>query len=949
MQAFIQPGLQRKLWWIVVLAVAVPALVTIGLLTVYETNTFKPRMAGALRADAQMMAEMIQPAIEFDDADTAGKQLATLRQRPELRAAAIFLPDGRRFAHYEREGLAGSIPASLPAGVRQQFDSASLWVLEPVVSPVVSQGDVQGGIWLWIDLPPLSQRLYQYGAFAAASSLSLLVLALLLAWTLRHAVSAPISVLVQTAQVVSEKKDYSLRVPVGGQDEFGRLGAAFNEMLAAIGEHHQVQGARESRLARQNQGLVDLAMAEQQSAKDPAAELRILTEIVARVHAVERASIWFFTADRQEIRCEDIYERSSGRHSAGARLAALKFPAYFAALAEERVIAVEDVRQDPRTRGLGRDYLEPNGIGALLDVPIRWRGKIVGVLSHEHTGPARAWETDEISFAVYSADRVALGLESAELRKAEDALRESEASYRALIEEARDAIFTLSREGRIEDVNQAGSRITGWDMDKWIGHRFQRVLVPEDLPLAEQKFAEVMAGGHPESFELRIRARTGGVVVLEFSLSPLVKNGVPVGLLGIGRDVTERKRAAEAHARLEEQLLQAQKMEAIGTLAGGIAHDFNNILTGIFGNTQLALMDLRAGHPSQEALKAVIQASQRAKDLVDQILAFSRRQPQVRAPVRLDDLVAEALKLLRPSLPATIEIRTSLQPACPPVLADSNQLHQVLMNLATNAAAAMAGTGGQLHFGQDLVEVDEDAVRQRPQLRCGRFVRLVVSDTGCGMDAATQERIFEPFFTTKAPGEGTGLGLSVVLGIVQQHDGAVMVYSERGKGTSFQIYLPVCEEGLVISGPQPQQPPPRGRGEHILVVDDEEVVVRVMVGLLKRLGYRTSAYIDPAAALQAFLEKPLDYDLVITDLTMPKMTGTALAAEMRRVRPALPMVLCTGFGGAADRAEITRLNLRGPLLKPFTLEALAKIVAGALPQQPVRSNREDGVTSPAGG
>jgi CheY-like chemotaxis protein len=283
------------------------------------------------------------------------------------------------------------------------------------------------------------------------------------------------------------------------------------------------------------------------------------------------------------------------------------------------------------------------------------------------------------------------------------------------------------------------------------------------------------------------------------------------------------------------------------------------------------------------------------------------------------------------------------------VLADSNQLHQVLMNLATNAAAAIPGTGGLLHFVQDLVEVDEEAMRLKPQLRCGRFVRLVVSDTGCGMDAATLERIFEPFYTTKAPGQGTGLGLSVVLGIVQQHDGAIVVYSEPGKGTTFQIYLPVCEEGVVAPGPHLSEPPPRGRGEHIMVVDDEEVVVRVMEGMLRRLGYRSSAYMDPAVALQAFREKPHDYDLVITDLTMPRMTGTVLAAEMRQARAALPMVLCTGFGGATDREEITRLNLHGPLLKPFTLEALAKIVAGALRQQPVQTDRGNGVTSPAGG
>jgi PAS domain S-box-containing protein len=945
MQALFRPGLQRKLWWIVVLAVAVPALVTIGLLAVYESNTFQPRLAAALRADAQMMAEMIQPAIEFDDADTAGKQLATLRQRPELRAAAVYLPDGRLFATYERAGLEGVVPAVRPRGARQLFDAATLWVLEPVQTPVVSQGE----IWLSIDLPLLSQRLYQYGAFAAASSLSLVVLALLLFWTLRRAVAGPITALVQTAQAVSEKNDYTLRVPIAGQDEFGRLGSAFNEMLAAIGKQNQEQGAREARLARQNQGLVDLARTEQPGASNLAGELRMLTEIVARVHAVERASVWFFTPDRTAIRCEDIYQRTPDRHGAGDSLAARDFPAYFAALAEERMIAVEDVATDSRTSGLGAGYLQPHGIGALLDVPIRWRGKIVGVLSHEHTGGRRVWQADEISFAVSSADRVALGLEAAQVNKAENALRESEASYRALIEEARDAIFTLSREGRIEDVNQAGSRITGWDMKKWIGQRFQRVLFAEDVPLAEQRFAEVMAGRHPESFELRIPARPGGLVVLEFALSPLIRKGEVVGLLGIGRDVTERKRAAEAHARLEEQLFQAQKMEAIGTLAGGVAHDFNNILTGISGNTQLVMMDLPAGHPAQEGLKHVIQASQRAKDLVNQILTFSRRQEQRRAPLQVHTVVEEALKLLRPSLPATIEIATRLEPAGPPVLADATQLHQVLMNLATNAAAALAASGGRLEIIQDVVEVDEQAVRQHPQLRCGRFVRLVVSDTGCGMDAVTLERIFDPFFTTKAPGRGTGLGLAVVHGIVQQHEGIILVYSDPGKGTTFQVYLPVCAEVAVNASPGPAGLLPRGQGERILVVDDEELVLRVAVGMLGHLGYRPSAHRDGFSALQALRGNPGQYDLVMTDLTMPKMTGVMLAAEIRRVRPDIPIVLCTGFGGATEREEIIRLGLRGPLLKPFLLEGLALIVAESLRSDQGRAGGRAEITSPAGG
>jgi PAS domain S-box-containing protein len=517
----------------------------------------------------------------------------------------------------------------------------------------------------------------------------------------------------------------------------------------------------------------------------------------------------------------------------------------------------------------------------------------------------------------------------AERQRAADALRASDDRYRALIAGAQDAIFTLTGDGMIQDVNQAGCRITGWDHDKWIGQSFQQVIVEEDVPLAQARFAQVMTGQRPLSFELRVRTHTGDVVVLEFALSPVIEVGKVVGLLGIGRDVSERLRAAEAHAKLEKQFFHAQKMEAVGTLAGGIAHDFNNILTGIFGNTQLAVMNLTPNHPVQEDLQHVMQASQRARDLVRQILTFSCQQVQQRVPVQLHTIVEEALKLLRPSLPATIEIRLQLLATSPFVLADATRLHQVLMNLATNAAHAMEKTGGRLDIRQDVIVVDEADVRQRPQMRRGRFVHLTVSDTGCGMDAPTLPRIFEPFFTTKGPGAGTGLGLSVVLGIVQQHDGFLLVDSELGKGTTFQIFLPICTTTVNIPAPVAAELPP-GRGQHIIVVDDEEMVIRVATGMLERQGYRVSGFVEPAAALLALQQNSADCALVITDLTMPQMTGTALTEKIRVLNPDLPILLCTGFDGSVDPGELTRLKLLGPLIKPFTIEALALVVSEAL-------------------
>ena len=415
-----------------------------------------------------------------------------------------------------------------------------------------------------------------------------------------------------------------------------------------------------------------------------------------------------------------------------------------------------------------------------------------------------------------------------------------------------------------------------------------------------------------------------------------------LGLLGLGlfsahrvrlnrltREISERQRAAEAKSNLEAQLFQAQKMEAIGTLAGGIAHDFNNILTGIMGNAELAAMDLSRDHASYERLQHVLQASLRAKNLVQQILTYSRREAQEKRPLQLRTVVEEALKLLRPSLPATVEIRTHFPSPCPPVYADGTQLHQVLMNLATNSAHAMKERGGRLEFGLDVVEVDAEAMRLSPQLRPGRFVRLTVSDTGKGMDAATVRRIFEPFFTTKARGEGTGLGLSVVHGIVQQHSGIILVSSELDQGTTFQVYLPACGDAVVRRGSLPASTPP-GHNENIIVIDDEELVLQVTTEILTRLGYRPRSFLDPAAVLLALRQKPTDCAMVITDLTMKRMTGIALAAEIRLILPDVPILICTGFDGVLDDRDLERLALCGPLLKPFTMETLATAVSQAL-------------------
>ena len=401
--------------------------------------------------------------------------------------------------------------------------------------------------------------------------------------------------------------------------------------------------------------------------------------------------------------------------------------------------------------------------------------------------------------------------------------------------------------------------------------------------------------------------------------------GTPLRSLGTVRDITESVRAEETRLALEAQLRKSQKMEAIGTLAGGIAHDFNNILAAVIGHTELLAQDLDPQHQGQEGIRGILLACVRAKDLVQQILTFSRLRERERRLVAVEPIILEALKLLRPSLPATIEIRTEICSEGTQILADPTQLHQVMVNLCTNAAHAMRERGGVLDVQCRTLLLPEPLARAHP----GRYLELTVRDTGHGMDADTLDRVFDPFFTTKPQGEGSGLGLAVVHGIVQSHDGIVTATSAPGEGTTFQIYFPAVEGRSTVSMPE-EGSMRRGSGEHILVVDDEPSLVRIASRMLDRLGYRVTAHTRPAEALADFLERPGEFDLVLSDLTMPRMTGLDLASLLLERRPDLPILLTSGYSGSLDPEELARLGIRELVGKPFLARTIAEAVARAL-------------------
>jgi signal transduction histidine kinase len=392
-----------------------------------------------------------------------------------------------------------------------------------------------------------------------------------------------------------------------------------------------------------------------------------------------------------------------------------------------------------------------------------------------------------------------------------------------------------------------------------------------------------------------------------------------------------RKRNEELdklNKNLEERLLQAQKMEAIGTLAGGIAHDFNNILSAIFGYAELAL--IRAPKESQQYvhLQGVIQASHRAKELVKQILTFSRQHEHEKKPVQITPIVKESLKFLRVSLPANIQIREHIKDGAGIIMADPTEIHRVLMNLCTNAFHAMSAKGGILDVEICSIEVNEDFAAQNPDLSAGNYLRLTVSDTGCGMKSDVLARIFDPYFSTKAKEHGTGLGLSVVHGIVKSHGGAITVYSEPDRGTTFRIYFPAVEAEIGVRS-HPDDSVPTG-GERILFVDDEKAITNVSSQILKRLGYKVEARTNSVEALELFRSRPDLFDLVITDLTMPNMTGDELARELTLIRPDIPIILCSGFSTGIIEKNSRPKTIRAVLMKPLVLHQMAKVIREVL-------------------
>ena len=516
-----------------------------------------------------------------------------------------------------------------------------------------------------------------------------------------------------------------------------------------------------------------------------------------------------------------------------------------------------------------------------------------------------------------------------EQKKMEEALRRSEHRFREITEAAQDAIFCKDKNRRYTFVNPAVERLFGLPASVLVGKRPEDLYDEEGISIVNEVDDKAFAGKYVnETRSLNIEGETHFFHVIQGPLR--VCDGAVVEISGIVRDITVQKRAEREKAVLQSKLEHSRKMEAVGTLAGGIAHEFNNLLVGVVGYAELMLMDLPPDSELRDDLLQILKAARRGKALTKQILTYSRPGKADRQTLDLNDVLESSLKAIRLSLPQNVEIVLNNRVDRPTVLADPTQMHQVLENLLLNAMHAMRETGGKLRIECTEEVVDSQWAALESELKPGKYAKLSVQDTGHGIDKQCMDKIFEPFFSTKKSGEGTGLGLSVVHGIVTNHGGTVKARSTPGLGSVFDVMLPLHGKEQTPSRDESFTVLPRGRGT-ILVVDDEETILAWSRRALKSMGFETITVQEPMTALRVFRQGADQFDLVIADLTMPGMNGTELIEAMQEIRPDIRALLCTGYGDSMDISTVEALGILEVLSKPVTIADLVSAIRRCIP------------------
>jgi PAS domain S-box-containing protein len=867
---------KMKLLFTIWIGSAATLVLACGCFIFLEVVQFDNDLIKELKLLSDFIADKSAPAIMFNDPSIAEDALlSAVAIEPAIVNAVIYDAEANVVATYARDlpdnkGFAIPEPRQNTSFIKDAhlhfFGDIDLY------------SDRVGTVYIHAERQVLYERLQRYGVIVASILAVSLLFLVPISFILQNRVSTPILALIASAKQVSEKKDYGIRVKKHSDDELGVFADVFNEMLTQIQKSDR--DLRESR-----------ELFEEMASNIPG--------VIYQFYATPEEEYGFSYISK---RAEEIIGISSGTDGFYERFLACvdndDRAAFSASIAEAvRVVGTWEFE--------GK-FTKPSG-------EKRW-----------FRGISRSIMKDSL----FVANGVVIDI--TERKRAEAALRESEERYRLLFNSANDAVFvhqpsTDGNPHKFLEVNDIACKMYGYKKEALLEMTPPDLVAPEQEAAVRRFIKKTLSAGH-SVFEIAHKTKEGNAFPVEISAFSFDFHGQPT-VLSIVRDITDRKRAEEDRVQLEAQLQQAQKMESIGTLAGGIAHDFNNILGIILGNTELAIDDVPEWNPARHSLEEIRIASLRAKDVVRQLLSFARKTKLENKPTNIIPIVKESLKLMRSSIPKSIEFRHHIAENIDTILADSTQINQVFINLCTNADHAMPG-GGVIEVSLRNVAFDKDTATKYPGMIPGRYVNLSVSDTGQGISQEDIDRIFDPYFTTKEVGKGTGMGLAVVHGIVKGHNGIISVESELGRGTTFSIFFPTVEKDAVVETESNEKLPTGD--ERILFIDDEESIAKLGRQGLERLGYTVEAMTGPVEALARFRSQPDKFGLVITDLTMPKMTGDTLVKEILSIRSDTPIILCTGFSEKVDEKKAKEIGAADYIEKPLDMRNFARIVRKVL-------------------
>ena len=839
-----------------------------------------------LSSQAVSLAGNLESAVAFGDAYFAQQTLNALQHQPEVFLAAVILPDGKPLATYAANRRVNEDDAIEKYLVRGDFVAVEK---HGVIQSIAQQGGSPARLVIVASLEDLNREALLILVAGTGMCALILYAAHIVFRRMSGAVVSPVEDLASIMRTIEREGGRGQRALVVSNDEFGELATGFNAMLSSL-EANSLRLNVELEERKRGEAETAAAKNQLQATLDAIPDLMFEVGLDGRYFDYHSPNTELLAAPIETLmrsKVSDVLPAES---------------------ADVCMRALQEANDNGQSRG--RQFALPLSQGT------RW---------FELSVARKAVATgDEPRFVVLSRDIT-------ERKRLGDDVAEWRARYEAVIKASGLIMYdwnpvtdAVAYGGDVERILGYSAAEMAGGLVHWVG-----LIDPRDRDAFNREIKRVFGSKERFHQEYRVRRKDGWhVSVLDEGYFVLDAPGNILRMVGFVHDITERKQAEADRARFEAQLRESQKMEALGTMAGGVAHDFNNVLAMITGNVELARQDVGTAHPALVSLEEIGKASRRAKDLVQQILAFSRRQKLERKATSLALVVVESARLIRATLPMGVRLNVECKTDTPAVLADATQIKQILLNLCGNAAQALQDQGRPGTIDVSLSASDHTGGEAHGKLPSGRYACLTVRDDGPGMDEATRLRIFEPFYTTKPVGKGTGLGLAVVHGIVHAHDASIQVESAPGKGSEFRIYFPAIEAPVAeVAAPSPGVAPVQGAGKRVLYVDDEEAIIFLMTRLLERRGFRVSGFTDARDALAAVQANPGEFDLAVTDFNMPGMSGLDVANALREIRPDLPVVLASGYITEDLRQKAPAAGVRELIYKPNTVDDLCEAVA----------------------